>query len=144
MNVDSKTFLTESRLPQTFSLHICLLIFRCSVGALFIFSSLSKIATYDDSAKEFGSLGLSSTVLMLTIIFQFIAGSAIGIGLATRISAVFLAVFTVAATFTAHWFLDSGYQLNIMQATTFLEHLVIVAALMLMCATGPGKYAVSS
>jgi putative oxidoreductase len=119
--------------------NVLLLLGRILIAAIFIVSGFGKLTNIGGTAGYFDSLGLPVPVLTAWVValLEFVGGLAVLVGFQTRIAAVALALFTLAATFIAH--LDLGDQ---MQMIMFLKNLAIVGGFLAFVAYGPGSLSV--
>lgn len=118
-----------------------LLVARLCLGAVFLYSGVTKLTGWPDAVAEFAGLGLPfpAFALAATIAVQLAGGLAVATGFGARIGALVLAAFTIAATLIGHpfWMFD-GVDFN-RQFTTALEHLAIVGGFVLLALSGPGR-----
>jgi putative oxidoreductase len=72
---------------------------RILIGALFLIAAYNKSKGYDGSIAYFSRLGMpaASVMVPVTILFEVVAGLLLIVGYQTRIVALALAVFVLAA-----------------------------------------------
>lgn len=123
-----------------------ILIARCCLAAVFLFSGTTKLAFNSTGIREFAAIGIPLPALLLaaTIIVQIGAGLALGIGWRSRTAALTLAAFTVMATLIGHPFWAFEGSDFFRELTTVLEHLAIIGGLILVAAIGPGSISLQS
>jgi putative oxidoreductase len=112
-----------------------ILVGRVLLSALFIIAGFGKLTAISATAGWFGSIGLPmpTVTTVLVGLVELLGGLAILIGFQTRIAAIVLAVFTVAATAIAH--MDFSDQ---MQMLLFQKNLSITGGLLILAAFGAG------
>jgi putative oxidoreductase len=83
---------------------IALVVGRVLIGALFLIAAYNKSKGYDGSIAYFSRLGMpaASVMVPVTILFEVVAGLLLIVGYQTRIVALALAVFVLAAALMAH------------------------------------------
>ena len=108
---------------------------RALLSAMFIFAGYSKLAGIAGTAAWFGSIGLPmpTTVAVLAGIVELFGGLAILVGYRTRIAALALAAFTLAATGIAHLDFADPTQLLFIQ-----KNLSITGGLLILAIFGAG------
>ncbi|MDQ6435073.1 DoxX family protein [Mesorhizobium sp. LHD-90] len=117
------------------------LVGRVLLSILFIFAGFGKLTDISGTAGWFGSIGLPLPVIAAVVIglLEFFGGLAILVGFKTRIAAIAIAVFTVAATLIAHTnFADQ------VQLLFFLKNVSITGGLLVLAAFGPGALSIDA
>lgn len=112
-----------------------LLVGRVLLSAMFILAGFAKLTAVSGTAAWFGSLGLPLPTLGAIVVglVELVGGLAVLVGYRTRIAAIVLAVFTVAATAIAH--LDFADQ---MQVLLLQKNLTIVGGFIILAVIGAG------
>lgn len=114
---------------------------RVLLGSLFFISGILKITAFSGVVGYMTSLGvpLATFAVAATIVVEFGGGLAIMAGWNVRPIAIVVALFTVAATLTAHrfWEADPANVQN--QMNNFLKNISIIGALLMLAATDDGK-----
>jgi putative oxidoreductase len=108
---------------------------RLLLSILFLFAGFGKLTDISGTAGWFGSVGLPLPMVAAVVVglLEFFGGLAILVGFKTRIAAIALAVFTIAASLVAHTnFADQ------IQMLMFLKNLSITGGLLVLSAFGPG------
>ncbi|MBD0415736.1 DoxX family protein [Oryzicola mucosus] len=115
------------------------LIGRLLLSSLFILAGFGKLTAIGATAGWFGSLGLPVPTVTTVVVglVELLGGLAILVGFQTRIAALVLAVFTVAATLVAHTDFADG-----MQMLLFQKNISITGGLLLVAALGAGGLSV--
>jgi putative oxidoreductase len=119
--------------------NVLLLLGRILIAIIFIVSGFGKLTNIGGTAGYFGSLGLPMPVLTAWVValLEFVGGLAVLVGFQTRLAALALGLFTLAATFIAHFnFSDQ------MQTIMFMKNLAIVGGFLAFVAYGPGKLSI--
>lgn len=109
------------------------LIGRVLLSAIFLISGIGKITGYAATQGYMASQGVPGALLPLVIALEVLAPVAIIVGWQTRIAALALAVFSIAAAVLFH--ADFADQ---MQSIMFLKNLAIAGGLFLIVAHGAG------
>ena len=108
---------------------------RVLLSLIFILAGFGKLTAIGGTAAWFGSLGLPfpTVVTVLVGLLELGAGLAVLTGFQTRVAAIALAVFTLAATALAH--LDFSDQVQVLMLE---KNLAITGGLLLLAAFGAG------
>ncbi len=117
------------------------LVGRISLSIMFILAGFSKLTAIGATAGWFGSLGLPApTVLAVLVgVLELAGGLAILVGFQTRIAALAVGAFTIAATLVAHTDLaDQTQQLLVM------KNLSVTGGLLVLAGFGAGAYSLDA
>jgi putative oxidoreductase len=112
---------------------------RVLLSILFIIAGYSKLTAIGGTAGFFGSLGLpmpTATAVIVGLV-EFFGGLAILLGFKTRIAAIVVAIFVLAATAVAH--LDFSQAGN---ALMLQKNLAITGGLLLLAVLGAGPLSI--
>jgi putative oxidoreductase len=111
------------------------LIGRILLSIMFILAGFAKLTAIGGTAGYFGNLGLPAPTIVAVLagLLELFGGLAVLVGYQTRIAAIALAVFTVAATAVAH--LDFADQ---MQVLMLQKNLAIAGGFLVLAVFGPG------
>ncbi len=112
---------------------------RILLSILFILAGFGKLTSIGGTAGFFGSIGLPMPTVTAVIVglVELLGGLAILVGFKTRIAAIVLAVFTLAATAVAH--LDFSQAGN---ALMLQKNLAITGGLLLLAVLGAGPLSI--
>ena len=118
---------------------VAILVGRVLLSILFILSGFAKLTAISGTAGWFGSIGLPLPTVTAVVVglVELFGGLAILVGFKTRIAAILLAVFTLAATAIAH--LDFADQ---MQVLMLQKNLGLVGGFLLLAAVGAGSISI--
>lgn len=122
-----------------------LLAARLFLAFLFLKSGLSALADIAGTAAYFGGLGfpLPTLVACATGLFELLAGALVLIGLQTRIAALLLAAFSVAAGFIGHYGQGDGDpMLAFMHSQALMKDIAIAGGLLALAVAGAGRWSV--
>lgn len=112
---------------------------RVLLSILFIIAGYSKLTAIGGTAGFFGAIGLpmpTATAVLVGLV-ELLGGLAILVGFKTRIAAVVLAIFVLAATAIAH--LDFSQAGN---ALMLQKNLAITGGLLLLAVLGAGPLSI--
>lgn len=111
------------------------LVGRILLALMFVMGGWSKISGYSGTQAYMTSAGVPGLLLPLVIIVELIGGLMIIVGYKTRLAALALFGFTIAATVLFHmnWALP-------MQQLLFMKNLGIAGGFLLLFAAGAGAY----
>ncbi|MBN9250234.1 MAG: hypothetical protein BGO03_08840 [Mesorhizobium sp. 61-13] len=125
--------------PAASNSSVAILVGRVLLSILFILSGFAKLTAISGTAGWFGSIGLPLPTVTAVVVglVELLGGLAILVGFKTRIAAILLAVFTLAATAIAH--LDFADQ---MQVLMLQKNLGLVGGFLLLAAVGAGSISI--
>lgn len=111
------------------------LVGRILLALMFVMGGWSKISGYSGTQAYMTSAGVPGLLLPLVIIVELIGGLMIIVGYKTRLAALALFGFTIAATVLFHmnWALP-------MQQLLFMKNLGIAGGFLVLFAAGAGAY----
>ncbi len=124
----------------------CLLTGRGLLGLYFILPALSKITNFEGMSAYMAehNVPLIPVFLVLTIIIQLAAGSALIVGFQGKWAAFILAGLTLAISLFMHNFWD--YPEGTEQAhelQNFVKNMAVMASLLIVTAIGTGRFSLS-
>lgn len=122
-------------MKSTTQSNLSLLSGRAMLSAMFIMAGFSKIGAYSGTQAYMESSGLPGVLLPAVIALEIVGGLAILTGVQTKITALLLAGFTVAAAVVFH----SDFS-QPMQSILFTKNIAISGAFLLLVAHGPGDW----
>ncbi|MFU0503479.1 DoxX family protein [Pseudaminobacter sp. NGMCC 1.201702] len=139
MSTNSATAIAKSGAVANSSAVI--LIGRVLLSSLFILAGYAKLTGIAGTAGWFASIGLPLPTLVAVGVglLELFGGLAILVGFQTRIAAIALAIFTLAATAIAH--LDFSDQ---MQVLLFQKNISITGGLLILAAFGAGALSIDN
>jgi putative oxidoreductase len=114
---------------------------RVLLALLFVPAGFSKIAGFAGTVGYIGSVGLPLPQLgaVIAIVVELGLGLALLVGFKTRIAALVIAVFTVAAGVFFHAFWSMPAEQVMINQIMFMKNLAIAGGLLALVAFGPGK-----
>lgn len=137
MSTSSSTAGTDSASGSA----VLILLGRILLSIMFILAGFGKLTAIGGTAAWFGSLGLPAPTIVAVVVglVELLGGLAILVGFQTRIVALVLAVFTLAATAVAH--LDFADQ---MQVLLLQKNLTIAGGFLVLAAVGAGALSIDA
>ena len=121
-----------------------LLAARVLLGLIFVISGFGKLThfgTFTDGMAA-SSVPFASLTAPVGVAVEFLGGLALMLGLWTRLAAVGLALFIVAATLIAHRFWQAGAEEQMLQQIQFMKNLAIIGGMLAVTAVGGDHFAV--
>lgn len=120
------------------------LIGRVLLVALFLPAGIDKLTGFSGTVGYFSSLGMPAPSLgvVVAIIVEIIGGLTLLVGYRTRIAAVVLAVFTLSASVAGHAYWAAPADQAFMQQLLFFKNIAVVGGLLILAASGAGKFSV--
>lgn len=121
------------------------LIGRILLAAMFVLAGFDKIGGFDGTAGYIGSVGLPfpEVLTALTIAVEIGAGLALIVGFQTRIAALMLASFTLAASVLFHNYWAMPADQAYVQQLMFMKNISVAGGLLIIVALGGGTLALS-
>ena len=122
------------------------LVGRLLLALLFVPAGFSKIGGFDGTVGYITSAGLPAPTIaaIVAIIVEVVGGLALVVGLGTRLAALALALFTVAAAFGFHVYWAVPADQQFMQQLLFFKNIAITGGLLVLAAFGAGAWSVDS
>ena len=114
------------------------------IVALFLPAGLSKLTGFEGTVGYFGSLGLpvATLAVVVAIIAEVLGGIALLVGFQTRIVAILLAIFTLAASIAGHAFWAAPADAAFIQQLLFLKNIAVIGGLLVLASAGAGKFSI--
>jgi putative oxidoreductase len=122
-----------------------LLLGRLAIGGLFLPTGWRHLGNLERFADDIGKDGLIGPLMgwaILAAVIEFFATLAIVVGFKTRLAAVLLTLFTLAAAFLAHryWQLDPAQSFP--QFVQFWKDIAIIGGLLFLFVRGAGPLSI--
>ena len=121
-----------------------LLAARVLMAVMFVPAGISKIGGFEGTVGYIASVGLpmAAAGAVAAIVVEVLGGLALLAGVGTRVAAVVLALFTLAASvfFHAYWAVPAEQAM--VQQVMFFKNLAIVGGLLGLAAAGAGGWSV--
>jgi putative oxidoreductase len=119
---------------------------RILLAVLFVPAGFGKIAGFAGTAGYIGSVGLPLPEVgaALAIVVELGGGLALLAGFQTRIAALALAVFTLAAGVFFHAYWSVAPEAAMMQQIMFMKNVAISGGLLALVAFGAGAWSVDA
>jgi putative oxidoreductase len=119
---------------------------RILIALLFIPAGISKIGNFAGIVGYIGSknLPLPQVAAAGTIFVEVVVGLAFLVGFKTRLSALVIAVFTLAAAVLFHNYWTMEGQMAMTNQIMFFKNLAIVGGLLAFIGFGPGAFSVDN
>ncbi|MCU4118733.1 DoxX family protein [Variovorax sp. N23] len=120
------------------------LVGRILVAYLFIPAGIGKLMGFAGTVGYVASSGLPLPQVgaALAIVIELGVGIAFLLGFKTRISAIVLAVFTVATALFFHKYWSAPDAMKMMQQINFNKNIAIAGGLLAFAAFGPGRLSI--
>jgi putative oxidoreductase len=120
---------------------------RLLMALIFLLSGFTKIANFGGTVGMLGHLGWPAPALFITlaILIELIGGLCLLFGFRTRMAALALVVFMIAATIGVHGVLLStapDQQAKQEQMVNILKNIAITGGLLKFFTDGAGRYAI--
>ncbi|HEX4843416.1 MAG TPA: DoxX family protein [Limnobacter sp.] len=121
------------------------LIGRVLLAAMFVLAGIDKIGGFEGTAGYIASVGLpmAEALTALTIVVEIGAGLALIAGFQTRLAALALAGFTLAASVLFHNYWAMPAEQAYVQQLMFMKNLSVAGGLLLVVALGGGRWGIS-
>ena len=111
-----------------------LLVARCLVAALFLWSGIGQVAGYDETAIYMSRHGLIGTLLPMAAFVELAGAILLVVGYRMRFTCLALAGFCVVTALLFHAnFTDKGQMFH------FLKNAAIAGGLLALYVSGPGR-----
>ena len=120
------------------------LIGRILIVALFLPAGLSKLAGFEGTLAYFASLGIPAPTFALaaTIVIEIVGGIALLVGFKTKLAAIILALFTLAAAVTGHAFWAAPADAAFIAQLLFFKNIAVMGGLLVLASAGAGSFSI--
>ena len=120
------------------------LIGRLLIVALFLPAGLGKITGLEGTLGYFASLGIPAPVfaLVATIVIEVLGSIALIVGFQTRIVAVIMAIFTLAAAVTGHAYWAAPADAAFIAQLLFFKNIAVMGGLLVLASAGAGSFSI--
>ena len=116
-------------------MHIIEVFGRIFLSTIFLFEGINKIFNYESTIKYMESFNVPELLAIPTIILEILFPLLLIIGYQTKLSALVLAIFTLATALIFHTDFT-----NQMQLISFLKNFAIAGGFLILFINGAGKY----
>ena len=132
--------------PSTSQQNLLTLVGRILLASLFVPAGFGKIGGFAGTVGYISSVGLPLPQLgaVAAIVVEFGLGLALLLGWRTRLSALVMAVFTVAAGILFHNYWAAPEAAVMMQKINFFKNLGLAGGLLFIVAFGAGGYSLDA
>ena len=121
--------------------NLMVLIARICLSSFFLWAGVTKVWNWKGTVEYMKSKGMPSSVLPAAVILQLVGGLSVFLGFQARIGAVLLIVFVIPAAVKMHNFWKVTGPERTTQKTLFMKDVAILGGLLLLLATGAGRFA---
>ena len=116
-------------------MHIIEVFGRIFLSTIFLFEGINKIFNYEGTIEYMESFNVPEFLAIPTIILEILFPLLLIIGYQTKLSALVLAIFTLATALIFHTDFT-----NQMQLISFLKNFAIAGGFLILFINGSGKY----
>ena len=116
-------------------MHIIEVFGRIFLSTIFLFEGINKIFNYEGTIEYMESFNVPEFLTIPTIILEILFPLLLIIGYQTKLSALVLAIFTLATALIFHTDFT-----NQMQLISFLKNFAIAGGFLILFINGAGKY----
>jgi putative oxidoreductase len=120
------------------------LIGRILIVALFLPAGLSKLTGIEGTLGYFASLGIPAPAFALATTIAIVGGIALLVGYKTRLVAIILALFTLAAAVTGHAFWAAPADAAFIAQLLFFKNIAVMGGLLVLASAGAGSFSIDS
>ena len=117
---------------------------RLLLATMFLPAGLAKLNAFEDTAGYFASLGLPmpAVALSIAISVEVLGSIALIVGYQTRVVAVIMAIFTLAASFAGHPFWNVPADQVLVTQLMFFKNIAIIGGFLILASAGAGKLSI--
>ena len=122
------------------------LIGRLLVVALFLPAGLAKLTGFAGTVGYFGSLGIPVPTLavVVTIVVEVLGSIALLVGFQTRIVALVMAIFTLAASVAGHAYWAAPADQAFVAQLLFFKNIAVMGGLLVLASAGAGAFSLDA
>ena len=119
---------------------------RLLLALLFLPAGIAKITGFTGTVGYIASVGLPLPALgaVIAIVVEIVGGVALIAGFGTRIAALILALFTLAASFFFHAYWSVPADQQFVTQLLFMKNIAVVGGLLTLSAWGAGAWSVDA
>jgi putative oxidoreductase len=119
---------------------------RILLAALFLPAGIGKLTGFAGTVGYITSAGLPmpTVAAAIALTVEIVGGLALLAGYGTRLSALVLAVFTLAASVSFHNYWAAAADQQFMQQLLFFKNIAVVGGLLTLAAWGAGAWSVDA
>jgi len=110
---------------------------RIFLSTIFLIEGMNKIFNYENTIEYMENFSVPEYLAIPAIIVEILFPLLLIVGYQTKISALVLAIFTLATALIFHTDFT-----NQMQLTSFLKNIAIVGGFLIIFVNGAGKYSI--
>ena len=110
---------------------------RIFLSTIFLIEGINKIFNYESTIEYMENFNVPEYLAIPAIIVEILFPLLLIVGYQTKISALVLAIFTLATALIFHTDFT-----NQMQLTSFLKNIAIVGGFLIIFVNGAGKYSI--
>lgn len=110
---------------------------RILLSIIFLIEGMNKIFNYESTIEYMENFNVPAYLAIPAIIVEILFPLLLIVGYQTKISALVLAIFTLATALIFHTDFTSQ-----MQLTSFLKNIAIVGGFLIIFVNGAGKYSI--
>jgi len=118
-------------------MHIIEVLGRIFLSTIFLIEGINKIFNYEGTIEYMENFNVSEYLAIPAIIVEILFPLLLIVGYQTKISALVLAIFTLATALIFHTDFT-----NQMQLTSFLKNFAITGGFLIIFVNGAGKYSI--
>ena len=119
---------------------------RLLLALLFLPAGIAKVTGFAGTVGYIASVGLPLPALgaVIAIVVEIVGGVALIAGFGTRIAALILALFTLAASFFFHAYWSVPAYQQFVTQLLFMKNIAVVGGLLTLSAWGAGAWSVDA
>ena len=118
-------------------MHVIEVLGRIFLSTIFLIEGINKIFNYENTIEYMENFSVPEYLAIPAIIVEILFPLLLVVGYQTKISALVLAMFTLATALIFHTDFT-----NQMQLTSFLKNFAIAGGFLIIFARGAGKYSI--
>ena len=118
-------------------MHVIEILGRMFLSTLFLIEGINKIFNYESTIEYMENFNVPEYLAIPAIIVEILFPLLLIVGYQTKISALVLAIFTLATALIFHTDFT-----NQMQLTSFLKNIAIAGGFLIIFVRGAGKYSI--
>ncbi|MBS0649229.1 MAG: DoxX family protein [Verrucomicrobia bacterium] len=122
---------------------LVLLIARIFLSSFFLWEGGSQVWHWKSSVEYLKSKKMPSSLIPAAVILQLVGGLSVLLGYQARVGTVLLIVFIIPAAIKMYDFWKASDLEKTSQKTLFMKDVAILGGLLLLLATGAGRFALN-
>ena len=123
--------------------NLLVLVARIFISSFFLWASMKKVMNWTSTVAYMQTKKVPGALVPAAMLLQIVGGLSVLLGFEARIGALLLIVFIIPAAWKLHDFWNVAETEKVSQKSLFMKDVAILGGLLLLLATGAGRFALN-